>query len=200
VTPALSLWLGFRDQIVSSDGLDPFSENDALPAFQLGASAGVYDFTSGQVALAANADFAGSSASVRGQPTELGVMRFGAGPELRVPFLDRLYLFGRLAPQALHVSTELDDTGSGMKFADEQWTFALDAALGASFRFAAADPGGIPYPIGFFVRVEAGYLWSPALDLKLPPSGNAPVRTAPLALNELALSGVSFGAALGVSY
>jgi hypothetical protein len=87
-----------------------------------------------------------------------------------------------------------------MKFADEQWTFALDAALGATFRFAAAEPGGLRHPIGFFVRAEAGYLWSPALDLKLPPSGNAPVRTAPLALNELALSGVSFGAAIGVGY
>jgi hypothetical protein len=127
-------------------------------------------------------------------------MHLGAGPELRFPFLDRVYVFGRLAPQALHVSTELNDTGSGMKFADDEWTFALDAALGATLRFAAADPGGIPRPIGFFVRVEAGYLWSPALDLKLPPSGSAPVRTAPLALNELALSGVSFGASLGVGY
>jgi hypothetical protein len=160
----------------------------------------VSDFSAGQVAIAANADFGGSSASLRGQPTDLGVMRFGAGPELRFPFLERLYVFGRLAPQALHVSTELEDTGSAMKFADRQWTFALDAALGACFRFAAADPGGMPHPIGFFVRVEAGYLWSPALDLRLPPSGAAPVRTAPLALNELALSGVSFGAALGVGY
>ena len=160
----------------------------------------MYDFSTGQVAIAANADFGGSSASLRGQPTDLGVMRFGAGPELRFPLLDRLYVFGRLAPQALHVSTELNDTGSGSRFADEQWTFALDAALGATFRFADADPGGIRHPIGFFVRVEAGYLWSPALDLKLPPSGDAPVRTAALALNELALSGVSFGAALGVSY
>jgi hypothetical protein len=160
----------------------------------------VYGFSTGQLAIAANADFGGSSASLRGQPSDLGLMRFGAGPELRLPFLDRLYVFGRLAPQALHVSTELNDTGSGLKFADEQWTFALDAALGASFRFAAADPGGLRHPIGFFVRVEAGYLWSPALDLKLPASGNAPVRTAPLALNELALSGLSIGAALGVGY
>jgi hypothetical protein len=171
-----------------------------VPAFELSAGVGVYDFSSGQLAIAANADFGGSSASLRGQPTDLGVMRFGAGPELRFPLLDRLYVFGRLAPQALQVSTELNDTSGAMKFADEQWTFALDAALGASFRFAAADPGGLPHPIAFFVRAEAGYLWSPAIDLKLPPTGDAPVRTAPLDLNELALSGLSFGAAIGVGY
>ena len=61
----------------------------------------------------------------------------------------------------------------------------------SALRFAS--PLSIP-------TVEAGYLWSPALDLKLPPTGNAPVRTAPVTLNELALSGLSFGAAFGVGY
>jgi len=148
-----------------------------------------------------NADFGGTNSSLRGQATDLAVLRLGLGPELRYPLLDRLYVFGRLAPQALRVSTEIEEASSGVHLGENQWAFALDAAIGASVRVAALRPSGADHPFGVFVRLEAGYLWSPALDLELSPvTGNAPVRTAPLALGELALRGLSFGGGIGVGY
>jgi hypothetical protein len=201
VTPTLELWLGFHNQLVATQGLDPFSENDQVPSFHIGASLGVSELENGQLALVGNADFGGTDSSMRGQPTDLSVQRFGLGPELRFPLLDRLYVFGRLSPQALHVSTEVQETSSGVHLGENQWSFALDAALGASVRIAAVRPSGADHPLGVFVRLEAGYLWSPALDLELSPvAGNAPVRTAPLDFGELALRGISFGGGLGVGY
>jgi len=201
VTPALELWLGFHDQLVGSKGLDAFSEDDQVPTFHVGAGVGLSDFDTGQLALVGGADLGGSDASLRGQTTELGVMRFGLGPELRFRLLERGYVFGRLSPQALRVSSELVDSSSGVRLGQEQWAFALDAAIGASLRVAALQPSTSAHPLGVFVRLEAGYLWSPTLDLKLSPvSGDAPVRTTPLELGELALRGVTFGAGIGVGY
>lgn len=201
VTPTVELWLGFHNQLVATEGLDPFSEDDQLPAFHVGASLAVSELENGQLALVGNADFGGTDSSTRGQATHLAVQRFGLGPELRFPLLDRLYVFGRVAPQALHVSTEIEEASSGAQLGDDQWSFALDTAIGASLRIASVRPSGADHPLGVFVRLEAGYLWSPALDLELTPvAGNAPVRTAPLDFGELALRGISFGGALGVGY
>ena len=201
VTPALELWVGFHDQIIATRGLDAFSEDDQVPAFHVGAGVGLSHFDSGQLALVASADFGGSAASLRGQTTDLAMMRFGLGPELRFPLLERAYVFGRLSPQALRVSTELVDSSSGVRLGQDQWAFALDAALGASLRVATLQISGAGHPLGVFLRLEAGYLWSPTLDLKLSPvNGDAPVRTRPLELGELALRGVTLGAGVGVGY
>jgi hypothetical protein len=200
VTPAIELWLGFHDQIIASESLDTFSEDDQVPAFHVGAGLGLSDFDSGQLALVASGDFGGTSASVRGQPSELTMIRIGLGPELRFPLLERAYVYGRVSPQALHVSTELTESNSGLRLSREQWTFALDAAIGASLRVAALQPKGAPHPLGLFVRLEAGYFWSPSLDLTLSPEGGAPVRTTALDLGELALRGMTFGAGVGVGY
>jgi len=201
VTPTLQLWLGFHNQLVATQGLDPFSEDDQVPTFHIGASLGVSELENGQLALVGSADFGGTDSSMRGQSTDLSVQRFGLGPELRFPLLDRLYVFGRVAPQAVHVSTEIEETSSGVRLGEKQWSFALDAALGASVRIAALRPSDAARPLAVFIRLEAGYLWSPALDLDLSPvAGDAPVRTAPLDFGELALRGISFGGGLGVGY
>ena len=60
----------------------------------------------------ASIDLGGSEAQVRGEATELDVMRIGLGPELRWSPADPVYLFGRLSPEAVRVSTELVDSSS----------------------------------------------------------------------------------------
>jgi hypothetical protein len=201
VTPGIEVWAGFHDQIIATPGLDAFSEDDQVPMFHIGAAVGLNDFEGGQLALVGSADFGGTSSSVRGQATELGMMRFGLGPELRFPLLERAYVYGRLSPQGMHVATELTESSSGIQFRKEQWAFALDAAIGASLRIAALQTSAATRPLGVFVRLEAGYLWSPTLDLTLSPRGSeAPVRATPLDLGELALRGVTFGAGLGIGY
>lgn len=199
--PLLDLRLGFRNQLIYEDSYDLFSENDALPVFQLTTGVSFHDLAGGgAIAGVASVEVGGSSASLRGLPTELDVVRLGLGPELRLPVAERLQLSGRLSPQAVLVSTQLNQSQlGGMRYGDEQWTFGVDASVGAALRIAQLTPAGLDRALGLFLRVEAGYAWSPALDLELAAS-NGPVRSAPLPLDELALHGLSFGAALGIGY
>jgi hypothetical protein len=199
VTPVFEGWLGFHDQLIRSESFDPFSEDDQLPTFHAALAHALSDFEAGQLALVVNADLGGTEASLRGQATDLGVMRFGLGPELRFPVLGPLYAFGRLSPQGVRISTELVESSSGAHLAKDQWALGLDAAIGASARIAALN-AGLERPLGVFFRVEAGYFWTQSVELGLTPTSGGPVRTAPLDLGELALHGVSFGAGLGIGY
>lgn len=199
--PRLELRVGFRDQLIKDESFDPFSEDDQLPAFQLAAGVRLHELESGSaLAGVASLELGGTSASLRGLPTALDVLRIGLGPELRLPVAERLYVSGRVSPQAVRVSTRLEQAQfAGLSFSDTQWTLGVDASIAADLRIAQVHPAGLPQPLGLFLRIEAGYAWSPSLELELAPE-NGPVRSAPLPLGELALHGLSFGASLGVGY
>ena len=200
-TPSFDFSIGFGTQLVSHDGLDAFSDDNGVPEFQLGLSAALNELGAAQLTAVARAGFGGTSGTLRNQPTDLGTTKLGLGAELRAPAFERLYLFARLMPEAVHVSTELRETSSGVTLGQSQWTFGLDGALGAVLRIAELRPRGLERGLGLFLRLEAGYAWTPEMDVELTPTGgNAPVRTEPLRLGELALSGFSFGGALGLGY
>lgn len=200
--PMLDLRLGFRDHLIKDDSYDAFSDDDQLPAFHVLAGVCLHLLEGGSaIAGVASLELSGSSASVRGLPTELDVLRVGAGPELRVPLGERVYASGRVSPQAVRVSSRLDPSSlANMSFTQEQWTFGVDASVGVDVRIAQARPAGLEQPLGMFLRVEAGYAWSPSVELDLSSGSGGPVRSAPLPLGELALHGLSFGASFGVGY
>jgi hypothetical protein len=200
-TPAFDFSIGLGSQLVSHSGLDAFSDDNSVPEFQLGLSAALNELGPAQLTAVARAGFGGTSGTNRNQPTDLGTTKLGLGAELRAPAFERLYLFARLMPEAVYVSTELHETSSEVTLAQDQWTFGLDTALGAVLRIADLRPRGLERGLGLFLRFEAGYAWTPAMDIELTPSGgNAPVRTQPVQLGELALSGFSFGGAIGLGY
>jgi len=200
-TPAFDFSIGLGTQLVSHAGLDAFSDDDGVPEFQLGLSAALSELGWAQLTAVARAGFGGTSGTNRGQLTELGTTKLGLGAELRAPAFERLYLFARLMPQAVHVSTELNESSSGVLLAQDQWTSGLDRTLGEVLRIAELRPRGLERGLGLFLRVEGGYGWTPAMDVELTASGdNAPVRTEPVPVGELALSGFSFGGALGLGY
>jgi hypothetical protein len=200
-TPSFDFSIGVGNQLVSHAGLDAFSDDNSVPEFQLGLSAALSELGGAQLAAVARAGFGGTSGTNRGQPTELGTTKLGLGAELRAPAFERLYLFARVMPQAVHVSTELQEDSSDVTLGQDQWTFGLDAALGAVLRIAELRPRGLERGLGLFLRLEGGYGWTPAMQVELRPSGgNAPVRTEPVALGELALSGFSFAGAIGLGY
>ncbi|MEY2932874.1 MAG: hypothetical protein RL033_3623 [Pseudomonadota bacterium] len=202
LTPLLDLQLGFRDQLISNDGFDTFSTNDQLPAFHVAAGVSLLELVGGgAVAGVASLELGGTSASLRGLPTELSMTRIGLGPELRWPLAERLYLSGRLSPQAVHVSSELDQSqANNISFSQAQWAFGIDASIGAAVRIAQLQPRGLARPLGVFLRLEAGYVWTPSMDLELAAGSNGPVRSAPLQLGELSLSGLSLGGSVGIGY
>jgi len=198
--PSVAAWLGINTLWIPSSGFDAFSENDALTLFDLGAAVAIAGSSDFDVAAVVSWGVAGSSADYRAQQASLDVMRFSAGPELRGSIIDRLYWHGRLSPTATRLAAGLDEASSGATLADTQWAFGLDTALGLDLRFAEASTP-LPTALGFFVRVEAGYAWSQAVDLELgADGGDAPVRTESLTLPELALGGPSLRASVGAGF
>ncbi len=200
--PLFDVRLGFRDQLIGTDSYDSFSEDDQLPGFHLAAGVRLHDLASGgALSGVASLELSGTSASLRGQPSELDVLRVGLGPELRLPLGERVFVAGTLSPQAVRVSTRVDQSQlTNMSFTQEQWTFGIDASVGAGVRLAQVRPAGLEQPVGGFLRVEAGYAWSPSMDLELSAGSGGPVRSAALPLGDLSLHGFSFGAGLGVGY
>src|SRR5690606_23996959 len=152
------------------------------------------------VAVAVGVDVTSNDEHYRREPTSLGLLRLALGPELRGSWLDRLYWHGRLAPTLTRVSAELDESSSGVTLADSAWLWGAEAALGLELRFVEASTT-LPYALGFFARVDAGYGWSSSAALELAADGGAaPVRTQPLALDELALGGPFLRFDVGVGY
>lgn len=198
--PLIAVWLGVGNLWIPSDGLDPFAEDDALTTFNAGAGFSLAQAGALDVAAVAVIDVGGSEAAYRGEDTSLGLLRLAVGPELRGSWLDRLYWHGRLAPTLTRLSVELEESSSGATLADTRWLWGAEAAAGLEVRFAHAATS-LPHALGFFLRADVGYGWTPGAALELGAEGSsAPVRTQPLALGELALHGPFFRANAGVGF
>ena len=197
--PSIAVWLGINSMWIPSDGFDPYSENDALTLFDLGAALSLAGDDALDVAAVVTWGAASSDADYRTQAAELDVMRFSAGPELRGAIIDRVYWHGRLSPTATRLAAELDESSSSASFADTRWAFGVDAALGLDVRFVEARTA-LPEALGFFLRVEAGYAFTQSVELELEPGDAAPVRSEPLALPELALGGPILRASFGAGF
>jgi hypothetical protein len=197
--PSLGAWLGAGSLWVPSVGLDPFAEDDALVLFTAGVGlALVGDETLG-VAAVAGVDLTSTEARLRGDQASLGVLRLALGPELRGSILQRLFWHGRVSPTVTRVSAELEDSSSAT-LSDTRWVWGAEAALGLDVRFAETR-AALPAALGFFLRVEGGYAWSPSSDLSLEAAGSdAPVRTQALELEELSLAGPVFRASVGLGF
>lgn len=200
-TPLLDVWLGVHGLAVSNPGFDVFSDDDALTSFGAGVGAEVGAVGGGRLAAVASISLGGDEEGYRGQDAELSVVRLTLGPELRFPFGERFFAYGRLSPQLVHFTAELADASSTTTVEQAKWLFGVDTALGLAMRLAEVRPQGMDAPLSIFVRLEAGYAWSPETELRLSPQGSdGPIRSQPLALGDLSLSGVSFRGALGIGY
>jgi len=186
--------------VVPSPAYDAFSENDALTSFTLGAGVSLVRSGSTHIAVVASLSTAGQESAYRQTPTELSVLRITLGPELRFPFAGRFYAYGRVSPQLVQSSASLADASSRADLEEEEWLIGVDSALGVSARLGEISPDGLASPVCFFARAEAGYTWTPSSELELAAGEGAPIRSEPVSLGDLSLSGISFRGAVGVGY
>jgi hypothetical protein len=184
--------LGVRAGLIGHEGMDPFSENDALVQVSLGGGRTL--FASGDLSLAAVGfwDYGERRAEARGEATHLAVQRLTLGPEARYHLLPQLYAFGRVAPGAVRTAAELDDSVSLTKLEATSWTFALDATLGGAYQLWGKKSGHSKKPRVWLIA-EGGYGWATESDLRLAASSDtAPQRVAELDLGTLAVRGPTF--------
>jgi hypothetical protein len=171
----------FRGSWVSDRNLDPFSDEDFLPA--AGVGGGRVLFSEGQLSLAASAylEVGGTDSTVRGEASELSLARVAAVPELRYHFIPRSYAFVRAAPALLHAEATLDDAITASTLEDQQFAFAMDVGAGAAINIVGQASGEGHRP-RLWVVLEGGYGFAFLRDLELNPKEGdpAPARVEPL--------------------
>jgi hypothetical protein len=199
-------WLfgvGLRETFVTGKGYDPFSTDNVLPQVSLDLGRAFY--ANGPLSIAGLVawDYGSTKATARQADTSLVVHRITAGAEGRYHLIRRLYVFGRIAPGALHSSATLRDQVAGIERESQAWVFTGDLLVGAAFEFAGDARGASTRPRAW-VGADGGYSWSASskVDFKdTTGSGSqAPARLEPLRFDDLALRGGFFRLTATLTY
>jgi hypothetical protein len=184
-------FIGFRVGKVSSSGFDPFADSDELLQFSAGLGRTV--MTSGNLSLAGLFlyDVGGRSNEARGANTDLTVHRLTLGAEGRYHFLRQLFVFGRVAPGAIHSIAKIEDVSTSVSdLATRDWVFATDLSAGATFDLTGFAKYSRKRKVAAWISFEGGYGFAGESDLSMTADGgDGPVRAEPLDLGPLALAG-----------
>lgn len=196
------LGVGLRETFVTSKGYDPFSTDNVLP--QVSLELGRAFHASGPFSLAGMFiwDYGSTKATARQADTSLVVHRLTAGAEGRYHLIRRWYVFGRVAPGALHSQATLDDQVVGLDRRSNAWLFTSDFSLGTGFEFASDPRGASTRPRGW-VGAEGGYAWAASTKIEfkdVASSSQAPARLESLRFEDLALRGAFFRLSATLTY
>lgn len=192
--------LGARTQYVSNVGLDPFSENDAIPQFSMAASYAFWSRDKLSLAGAFGFDYSGWSSRARSADSSLDLKRLSLGPEARYHVLRILVVTAKLAPTLTRQSATLS-TGVGSDLKKVAWKGGFDATAGVAFEVFGYHSGKSRLP-RLWLTGEGGYGWTASNDLVLRPedADEAPERFQPVDLEDLSLSGPLFRITAAVSF
>lgn len=193
--------LGVRTALIADQGYDPFATNDVFTQVTIGFSRTV--LVIGELSLAADLhwDYGERSGEARGAATELEVHRLALGPELRYHVLPVLYGFSRISPALLRNSASLQDEATDSPLHARGWAFGLDATLGVAAQLYGARSGASNVP-RIWGSVEAGYGFGAPTDLSFTADDHVevPMRSAPVELGELSMSGPLLRVSAAVSF
>jgi hypothetical protein len=182
---------GVRVGKVSSAGLDPFSDSDELAQFSLGF--GKTLLVAGDFSLAGLLlyDVGGHSGQARDADTDLIVHRLLLGAEARYHFMRQLFVFGRVAPGAIHSIAKMQDhTAGDVTLAAREWVFATDLSAGAMLELTGWTGNASKRALGVWLAFDGGYGFAGESELSLAPDADeGPERAEPVELGPLALGG-----------
>ncbi len=160
--------LGVRVGWVTSEGYDPFSENDGFSQVSMGATRAFVLSDSISFAPGLLWEYGNAASKARNAPTELSVHRLGAVAEGRL-HLDRdLYVLAKLVPQAVYTGASIEEDSATAVLVRNAWRFGVDATAGAAWNFPRTLGVDDVVP-QFWVVGEFGYGWSMNQDLAFSP-------------------------------
>lgn len=194
--------IGFRVAKISNSGFDPFADSDELAQFSVGVGRTV--MTAGSFSLAGLFlyDIGGRSNQARGADTDLTVHRLTLGAEARYHFFRQFFVFGRVAPGAIHSIATIEDLSTGVESqATRDWVFATDLSAGASLDLAGFSKYTRKRKVAAWITLEGGYGFAGESELSMTADGGeGPVRAEPLDLGPLALAGPFMRGAFVLTY
>lgn len=200
--PRVRLGAGVRVTHVTGDAFDLFASDDALTQLSLDASYALIAGRRFSLAVGGAWDVGSRSSGARGLTTSLEVHRLSAPIEARVHLAPYVYLFGRVAPGALLMNSEIGDPSAATSLEDSRWVFSGDLSVGGSLRIAQVASGS-RRPVGFWLTPEFGYGITgsasvrPTTDRDADDVLGADMRTR---LGAATLGGFFWRAALAVTY
>jgi hypothetical protein len=186
---------------ISDAALDPFADQDFIGAFGLGGSRTLFSDGQWSLAVTALAEAGSTKASVRGSSSELDLARLEGGPELRMHWIPRSYVFVRALPGVLSAHASLDDVTVGGTLEDNKVAFAGDLGAGLAFTFGGKSSGE-GHGVRFWVAAEGGYGIGSIHDFSLTPknAGAAPARFQAQHLDAPSLNGPLMRLTAAVSF
>jgi hypothetical protein len=190
------LEVGYRGSFLPSSGFDPFSTNSYFPEASLAASRTLFVDGSFSFAPGLAWDFAGTSATARGDATSLSVHRLTAPLEGRYHLGAWGYAYARVAPGVLFESARLEDGSAPAPMTKARAVFATDLSAGYAW---LAIPWDRPHEMRarLWLQSEVGYGFAGAQRLALAPEGAS---GASIDLGTLSMSGAFFRVAAAVSF
>lgn len=195
-------YVGFRVGKISSEGFDPFADSDELAQFSIGLGRTIV--TAGNLSLAGLFlyDIGARSGEARGADATLTVHRLTVGAEGRYHFIRQLFVFGRVAPGAVHSIAQLADVSTAVvNQSARSWVFATDLSAGAMFELSGFPGGSRKRRPSLWVTLEGGYGIAAESELSMTPDDDAgPERAEPIELGSLGLGGPFMRAALVLTY
>lgn len=183
----VALHTGVRTLFVLGGGYEPYAQRALLWSFNLGGSVTLVKDGDLSFALGANWEVATSNSDVRDADTSITAHRITVVPEARYSFGDRWVLFGRFGVGGSYLGGTLEDKASDVDREADAGVFTVDPGAGLALQLGPlreTNRGGAR----FWLVLDAGYLWSNPVDLEFQ-SEQAPVRSAPIRFEELALHG-----------
>jgi len=198
-------WFGFvgmRVGKITSEGFDPFADSDELGQFSLGFGRTI--MTAGNFSIAGLFiwDIGGRSSTARGADTDLTVHRLTLGGEGRYHFIRQLFVFGRVAPGAIHSIAKVSDPSVDVDSrAARKWSFATDLSAGATLELSGWSGHSRKRTVNAWITFDGGYGFATETELSLTADGaQGPERSEPVDLGPLALRGPFMRAAVVVTY
>ncbi|MDP9036158.1 MAG: hypothetical protein M3O50_15265 [Myxococcota bacterium] len=206
------LELGYRDNLVTDPGFNPFSTQDYFSQVSLAASRTVFARRHVSFALGVAWDYGRSTASARGDATRLDVHRLTVPIEGRLHFGSLGYLFARAAPGLAMERADVNDPsgpcaqvpstgGCAVPLTESRWLFATDVSAGYAFPVwsRTETPEMVPR---LWLQADGGYGWIATQRVRLSP--DLPSGDARLAggtdLGALTMRGPFFRVAAAVSF
>lgn len=162
----LDLALGLRSLVIPHAGLDPYADNDAIAMGGLMLTVTPLRF--GIVGLGVTADYSygSKSAFARDDQAGLSLHRLGLGVKGGVTLADRLELFARVAPGALLMQANIEDSFADSSLLSSGWTWNVDLVGGAAVKLGAA---GRRPAARFWLLGEAGYSFAGDAQMVFAP-------------------------------
>lgn len=198
--PGWQVWLGSRTSFFTSEGYDPFSDDDLFTMGSIGFSRRILSADKLSFAGALVFDSGSNQSTARGEATELTLYRLTAGPEARYHVFPTLYAFVRPTVGVERRVAALDEGSAGTTLHQRDWLLAVDGSAGAAWSFW--DLRSMKVDLAFWVLAEGGYGFTQGNELNLEPdSGSgAPERTSSVGLGELSTSGGFFRVAVAGTF